>query len=112
MLKTLSLRGFRFTEVEIVSFLCRHSSTLSRLTIDGAHLDSGSWKGLLDCAREKLRLESVRMTRLRKGFEQPWEKDTWDDYGEVQAFYMGNGGNPFTWEAMEARYPQGHSATS
>lgn len=107
MLKILCLQLLRFTEDEIVSFLCLHSSTLARFAIDGANLDSGSWKSLLDCTQEKLRLVCVTMTQLYDGFEAPWDGIEWVDHGEVEAFYTGNGGNPFTSEALEIRYPGG-----
>lgn len=107
VLVTLSLHFFRFTEAEIVSFLSRHS-TLARLKITDAHMDSGSWKSLLDCTRGKLNLESVTMTQLYDGFGEDWNEIGWIDHGEVKAFYVSNGGNPFATEALEARYPGGH----
>lgn len=105
MLNTLCLRSFRFHESKIASFLCRHSSTLKRLIIDRALLDSGSWKGLLDCIRENLSLESVEMTRLINGFEKP-DGIEWSDCGEVLAFYSGNGGNLFTREGWRFAVPE------
>ena len=107
VLNTLSLHSFRFSEAEIVSFLSRHY-TLARLIINTAHMDSGSWKGLLDCTRGKLNLESVTMTQLYDVFEGEWSRNGWIDRGEVKAFYVSNGGNPFATEALEARYRRGH----
>lgn len=97
MLNTLCLGSFRYHEGNFASFLCRHSSTLKRLTIDRALLDSGSWEGLLDCIRANLSLESVKMIRLVNGFRMPDGID-WAGCKVVQAAYSGNANNAFAEE--------------
>lgn len=101
-LKSLILAcHFESTEANLKRiFEC--SRKLEHLTIICHTLTSSSWARLVDWIKVSLPLKTVALNQLYGGFEGIGEiKEYMDVFNDVDAFFFGEGDNPFTAEEIE-----------
>ena len=103
-LKSLHLEGLWFNESNLVSFL-RYSNKLENLCIEEGTLASGSWVSLLQKIKERLRLSSFYLGTIydvtNVGTKTRNSSTCYDYDGPLQAYFFGEGPNPFSIEALQ-----------
>lgn len=100
-LRSLILAYFGSTEAELLR-LVKHSPGLKQLTLECHDLTSGSWARTATEVRKALPLKHVQFNQLYEGSPASETKHEYMDYfGGVEDFFLRNGTNPFTKEAIE-----------
>ena len=75
--------------------------TLQTLTIVKHTLESGLWYDIIEQLAERSYFVEVHIDEIREGFDKRWINDKWSDwFGEIDAFLLGNGPNPFSLEQL------------
>ena len=104
-LKSLHLERLWFNESNLVSFL-RCSNKLENLCIEEGTLAFGSWMSLLQNIKEMLHLSSFYLGTIydvtNVGTKTRDSSTRYDYDGPLQAYFFGEGPNPFSIEALQA----------
>ena len=101
-LRSLILDPMNSTEDELLDFL-KTSPCLKHLTLENFDLKIGSWEVVVERIRSVLRLKSVMIHHFAGAMYHDRCFRT-NDHRAIEDFFLRNGKNPFTKEAMKTWY--------